>query len=188
MANKGGTTGACLSSLSGRGVFLCSELCVKPLRNLFYSLMYRAAYRARAMFWEVQRPILLGVRSLVIRDDQVLLIRHRAGKKPWSLPGGGVDRHERMAEAARREVFEEAGVSVRVERLLGLYDTFHGEYSSYIAVYICTAFGEPHPRESIEIAEVAFFPMQQLPGGLDDGSQRRIEEYVAGKHGISDLW
>jgi 8-oxo-dGTP diphosphatase len=161
---------------------------VGRLRDLIYGALYRAAFQARALVWEVQRPTLIGVRSLVVRDDEVLLIRHRAGQRPWSLPGGGVDRHERLAEAARREVYEEAGLAVRVDRLLGAYDAFRGELTNYIAVFVCTPLGKAAPKTTIEVAEVRFFPMQSLPDGLDPGSRRRIAEYLAGRGGISDLW
>jgi len=40
------------------------------------------------------------VRALIVRDGAVLLIRHRHGLRPWALPGGGVERYERMEEAA----------------------------------------------------------------------------------------
>jgi 8-oxo-dGTP diphosphatase len=161
---------------------------VGRLRDLIYGALYRAAFQARALVWEVQRPTLIGVRSLVVRGDEVLLIRHRAGQKPWSLPGGGVDRHERLAEAARREVYEEAGLAVRVERLLGAYDAFRGELTNYIAVFVCTPLGKAEPKTTIEIAEVRFFPMHSLPDGLDAGSQRRIAEYLDDQSGISALW
>ncbi len=161
---------------------------VKKLRDLVFGLIYRAAYQARAIVWEMQRPTLIGVRVLVVRDGQVLLIRHRAGKKPWALPGGGVERHERMAEAARREVYEETGAPVQIERLHGVFDSFHGAYSNYIAVFVATPQGKPIQRTSIEIAEIAYFPLHQLPIALDDGSRRRVEEYLAGRQGVSELW
>ena len=57
------------------------------------------------------RP-LIGVGVVVFKDDKVLLIRR--GKPPregtWSLPGGRQRLGERVAEAARREVAEEAGL------------------------------------------------------------------------------
>jgi 8-oxo-dGTP diphosphatase len=156
--------------------------------DIFFALLYRLAFLARSLIWEVRRPTLLGVRSLVVRGDEVLLIRHRSGEKPWSLPGGGVDRHERMAEAARREVYEEAGVPVRVDRLLGQYDAFRGELVNYIAVFVCTPLGEPDPPRSIEIAEARYFPLRALPPGADDGTRRRVAEYLAGASGIAELW
>ncbi|MBC8077390.1 MAG: NUDIX hydrolase, partial [Chloroflexales bacterium] len=32
----------------------------------------------------------MGVRIVAMRGDEVLLVRHRGGRTPWSLPGGGV--------------------------------------------------------------------------------------------------
>jgi 8-oxo-dGTP diphosphatase len=156
--------------------------------DTFFALLYRLAFLARSLVWEVRRPTLLGVRSLVVRGDEVLLIRHRSGEKPWSLPGGGVDKHERMAEAARREVYEEAGVPVQVERLLGQYDAFRGELVNYIAVFVCAPLGDPDPPHSIEIAEARYFPLRALPSGTDDGTRRRVAEYLAGASGVAELW
>ncbi len=59
------------------------------------------------------RPI-VGVGAIVIRDDNVLLIKRgnppKAGE--WSLPGGGVELGETTREAVAREVFEETGLKV----------------------------------------------------------------------------
>jgi ADP-ribose pyrophosphatase YjhB (NUDIX family) len=162
------------------------------LENRLLAALYALAYQARQVVWNVRRPTLIGVRSVVVRGDgaggEVLLIRHRSGGAPWSLPGGAVDQHERLEEAARREVFEETGVAARVERLLGVYDAFRGEFTNYIAVFVCTAGGDARPPRSIEIAEARFFPLHELPVGLDDGSRRRIHEYLAGNAGVSELW
>jgi len=73
----------------------------------------------RAGVWRLRRPLLVGVRALIVRDGAVLLIRHRHGLRPWALPGGGVERYERMEEAARREAHEETGAIVRTDWLLG---------------------------------------------------------------------
>lgn len=152
------------------------------------ALLYLGALRGRALVWRVRRPTLVGVRALVIRHDQVLLVRHRGGRTPWSIPGGGVDRYERLSEAIRREIREEAGLAVRVDGLLGLYDNFFGGVSNYTAVFICTPFGEPHPPRSLEIAEARFFGFDQLPDGVDPGSQARIAEYRRGAVGLSTMW
>jgi 8-oxo-dGTP pyrophosphatase MutT (NUDIX family) len=132
--------------------------------------------------------MLLGVRVLIVTDTQVLLVRHRAGRRPWSIPGGGVERYERLPEAARREAMEETGAPVRIERLLGMYDHFSGGVSNYVAVFVCTPLGEPRPPRSLEIAEARFFPFDALPHGLEHSSRKRIDEYRAGGHGLMGLW
>jgi ADP-ribose pyrophosphatase YjhB (NUDIX family) len=161
---------------------------VQNLRNLILALIYWLAYHARSLVWEIQKPTLIGVRAMVVRGDEVLLIRHRSGATPWALPGGGVEKHERMAEAARREAFEESGVPVRVEGVLGLYDSFRGTVSNYIGVFICAPLGEPNPPESLEIAEARFFPIRALPPETDAGTKRRVAEFLDGAMGITDLW
>lgn len=46
----------------------------------------------------------------------------RAGLSKWVIPGGGVEPGERAADAAEREVFEEAGVKGSIVRKLGIFE------------------------------------------------------------------
>ncbi len=58
------------------------------------------------------------------RVDEFLLVKrmHEPSKGLWSIPGGLVDLGEPVEEAARREVEEETGVKIEVERLLDVID------------------------------------------------------------------
>jgi 8-oxo-dGTP diphosphatase len=60
------------------------------------------------------------VRAIVRHQARILLVRHRwvDGTFFWILPGGGLRPGESMKSAAEREVWEEAGVRVRVLRRL----------------------------------------------------------------------
>jgi 8-oxo-dGTP diphosphatase len=63
---------------------------------------------------------LVGVGALIHdRDGQVLLIRRKfePNKGRWSLPGGLLETGETLLEAGRREVREEVGVEIAVEKL-----------------------------------------------------------------------
>jgi ADP-ribose pyrophosphatase YjhB (NUDIX family) len=161
---------------------------VQHIEQTILGPLYAAAVALRRVFWGLRRPVTVGVRAFVVRDDAVLLVRHRAGQKPWGLPGGGVARYERLAEAARRETHEETGVTVRIERLLGIYDSFHDGVSNYIAVFVCIPLGDPNPPRSLEIAEARFFLMNMPPDGMDPGSRRRIADYLAGAQGQAKGW
>ena len=161
---------------------------VKQIEQAALGPIYRMATWLRGGSWRIRRPLLIGVRALIVRDGAILLIRHRSGQYPWALPGGGVERNERLAEAARREAYEETGVPIRVEQLLGVYERFGDGISNYIAVFVCTAFDEPCPPRSLEIAEARFVELDSLPAGADAGTHRRVAEFLAGEHGITRIW
>lgn len=152
------------------------------------ALTYGFAIWVRTQLWRVLRPKTLGVRVLVVDGNTVLLIRHRSGSTPWSLPGGGVERYERLEETARREAREETGATVRVDGLLGMYDQFIDGLSNYVAVFVCTPLTNPDPPRSLEIAEARFFRFDEVPDTTDPASVRRIAEYRSGKMGVSALW
>ncbi len=70
--------------------------------------------------------------AAVIFDDahKKILLTRRMDNGRWCLPGGAMDAGESAAECAIREVWEETGLHVRIDRLIGIYTTPHR-----IAVY-----------------------------------------------------
>ena len=69
------------------------------------------------------RPI-VGVGTVVIRNDQILLIRRSKPPKAdaWSLPGGAQELGETLEDAAIRETLEETGLEVKILGLLDVVD------------------------------------------------------------------
>ena len=65
-------------------------------------------------------PRRIGVLALIERDRSLLLER-RADAPLWSLIGGSVDDTETLADALRREVDEETGLTVSAFRLFGTF-------------------------------------------------------------------
>ena len=62
----------------------------------------------------------IGASVAVIQDGRLLVTR-REDNSLWCLPGGGIDPGETFAEAAIREAYEETGIQVEVESLIGVY-------------------------------------------------------------------
>lgn len=64
----------------------------------------------------IQSLPVLGVSAAIFEGERVLLLRREAGPYAgcWSLPGGKVEPGERLAEAVRREVMEETGLTINV--------------------------------------------------------------------------
>jgi 8-oxo-dGTP pyrophosphatase MutT (NUDIX family) len=141
---------------------------------MYIRLLY-LLYRIYTFF---ARPVVNGVRVLLVQEGQVLLVRHTY-LKGWYMPGGGVKRGETMDEAARREAREEVGAELGELRLMGVYSNFEMNRSDHNVVFICTDFKWNHTHDQ-EIAEARFFPISALPADVQPGHRRRIEEYAAG--------
>lgn len=62
------------------------------------------------------------VEAVVMRDGKILLIQ-RTNDHLWAIPGGLAEVGETPAQAAERELWEEAGVHGNPTRLLGLFDS-----------------------------------------------------------------
>ena len=120
----------------------------------------------------------VGVRLLLVRGNDVLLVRHTY-LPGWYLPGGGVGRGETIEEAARREAAEELGAELGELSLLGVYANRREGKTDHVVVLVCRAFALGEMRDG-EIAEARFFSLQALPGDASPGTRRRLVEYTEG--------
>ena len=61
-----------------------------------------------------------GVRVIVLDEEKRMLLvkQHHDGKDIWMVPGGGIEEGESSKQAAAREVKEETGLDVAVDRLV----------------------------------------------------------------------
>ncbi len=61
-----------------------------------------------------------GARAVIFDDEnRVLLVsQEHDGKLIWMVPGGGIEDNETSKEAAVREIKEETGLDIEIERLL----------------------------------------------------------------------
>ncbi len=64
-----------------------------------------------------------SVYAIVTQNDKILLLNTKS-TGTFSLPGGGVEPGERMAEALRREVREEAGIDIEIGELVFFSEEF----------------------------------------------------------------
>jgi ADP-ribose pyrophosphatase YjhB (NUDIX family) len=63
----------------------------------------------------------VSVAGVVVRDDGRILVIQRRDNHRWEPPGGILELDETFEDGVRREVREETGVEVEVERLTGVY-------------------------------------------------------------------
>ncbi len=133
------------------------------------------------------RAVTLGSRAIVVQDESVLLVR-LTYYKGWFLPGGGVNRGETFEAAMARELKEECGISPVSAQLQGLYLNQKGRHTDHVAVFVVREFkGTPGIQDQREIAEVRFFPINDLPETLWKGHRRRIHEML-GREPMTPRW
>lgn len=63
----------------------------------------------------------VSVAGVVIREDGRVLAIQRADNGTWEPPGGVLELSESLEEGVQREVYEETGIKVTVDRLSGVY-------------------------------------------------------------------
>jgi 8-oxo-dGTP pyrophosphatase MutT (NUDIX family) len=137
---------------------------VKAIRNTALRAVYRVGYRVLRVFWLVTSPPKRGVKCVLTRGHEVLLVRHTYGpRKRWELPGGGVKRREEPLDAARRETQEELGVDLTDWRFLGdLFDRIDGRRDQ-LWCYAAELGDARIERDPAEIAETRWFRRDDLP-------------------------
>jgi 8-oxo-dGTP pyrophosphatase MutT (NUDIX family) len=86
----------------------------------------------------------------VIRRNRHVLVVLPKGKRRWKLPGGKLKSRETAVQAARREVREETGLSLRISGLSGIYRRSDGSMAYVFLARTRASARLKGPRNEIE--------------------------------------
>jgi len=104
--------------------------------------------------------------------------RDRRGRLVWSLPKGHIESGETSQQAAVREVREETGISGEILAELGVIDFWFvaedRRVHKTVHHYLMEATGGELSDEDVEVAEVAWVPLDQVPSRLAHAAERRL--------------
>lgn len=97
----------------------------------------------------------IGV-AVIINEDGYILIDRRLATgvmaNLWEFPGGKIEQGETPEDCIKREIKEELGIIIEVERPLIEITHHYSEFIVTLHVYICKLIeGEPHPLECAEV-------------------------------------
>ncbi len=145
------------------------------------------AYRMAVQWWRIRRPVTVGVRVMLIRDGQVMLVKHTY-QDQWYFPGGGLKRSESVESAARREAAEEVGATVEEMALVGVFANFVDYKSDHVICFLSETFDLVPRPASPEIEDARFFPLDALPPNTSPGTVRRVEEFRQGALASTGVW
>lgn len=119
---------------------------------------------------------------VVLRANEILLARHvKNGRSFWVLPGGSIEPGETPEEAAQREMCEESGLAIRIERLLFIDEprdvgTVRIREPRY--TFLGSIAGTCDPNASTgdaELAEVRWMPIDGAYDAATSDTLRRVD-------------
>jgi len=119
----------------------------------------------------LDRPRHEQVAALIGRTD-------RRGRMLWSLPKGHIEQGETAEQTAIREVAEETGIHGHVLAALGSIDywfvTEGRRVHKTVHHYLMRFSGGELCDEDLEVTEVAWVPLAELPNRLAYADERRL--------------
>lgn len=130
----------------------------------------------------IETPLLAADIIIELLDHKtrpIVLIERKNPPYGWAIPGGFVDRGERVECAAIREAMEETGLSVTLKALLGIYSAPDRDprFHTVSALYVARAHG--HPVANDDAKNVAVHEIDHLPRQLSFDHDLLLKDYLA---------
>ncbi|GGA81439.1 NUDIX hydrolase [Ornithinibacillus halotolerans] len=137
------------------------------------------------------RPLIFVGAVAVILDDKgrILMQQRRFPNGVWGLPGGLMELGESTEEVARREVYEETGLTIGHLQLINVYSgkehfivAENGDQFYVVTVaYHTNEFEGKMDIDQIESIKCAFISPDELPERMVGSHKQIIEEFLANK-------
>lgn len=128
----------------------------------------------------------VGVGAILLNEIDEILLEKRSDCGVWGLIGGKLDPGESIIQTLHREVYEETGLKVKIENLLGIYSEPEKRIVTYldngdVAQLVDTIFIvrkiAGNLRKSDESEELKFFSIDALPDEIIPPAMEPLKDY-----------
>jgi ADP-ribose pyrophosphatase YjhB (NUDIX family) len=139
--------------------------------------VFRLGYFALQCWWMLRRPHTSGVKVVLRRGDDVLLVRHTYGRRAeWDLPGGFINEAEAPQDAVLRELGEEVGLTARRPVELGAILLRSSGRRDTVHCFAADADGDAAGLavDAGEIAQARWFAHDALPAETTSYTRRMV--------------
>lgn len=133
------------------------------------------------------RPLLQVGASVIIEDEQGrMLMQQRRDDHSWCYAGGSVELDEVVEDAARRELFEETGLTANKLELFGIYsgEGTHNVYpngdevSNVDIVFLCRDYSGTLTMQEGEVEDLRFFSASEIPESVFRPVRPAVADWV----------
>ncbi|TCP48617.1 ADP-ribose pyrophosphatase YjhB (NUDIX family) [Tamaricihabitans halophyticus] len=120
----------------------------------------------------------VSVAGIVVDErDRVLVIRRRDNGR-WEMPGGVLELDETFEDGLRREVVEETGMNVQVDRLTGIYKNLS---RGIVALVFRCSPGDGDIHATPEAREVRWMTAEEASELMDPAFGIRVLDALDGE-------
>ena len=118
----------------------------------------------------------LAVASIIVKNHAILLIKRSVEPQigEWAFPSGYVNRYETPEDALKREVKEETGLDVDINKFIGLYSK---KGNPVVLVVYSVYVGNKKAIAGSDATEVNWFKLNQLPKLAFDHDTKILKDW-----------
>lgn len=121
----------------------------------------------------MQHQLKVGSFSIILDEQQRVLLCHRTDRDLWNLPGGKLEKGEAPWETALREIKEETGLDAKIIDLIGVYSK--PEDDEIVFSFACEVIGGAITL-SKEADQIEYFEIGKIPKNISPRQLERIHD------------
>ncbi|UTR07590.1 NUDIX domain-containing protein [Alkalihalobacillus sp. LMS6] len=126
----------------------------------------------------------------VVNSKGRILLQKRGDRNQWGFPGGALELGESVEACAKREVFEETGIEVSIDHLVGVYSKYFDVYPNGDQAQTVLHFFKGHPIggeldvDGEETLALKYMHPNEVPSLFNQQHQDCFQDFIDGRVGV----
>jgi ADP-ribose pyrophosphatase YjhB (NUDIX family) len=147
--------------------------CASPLENRRLDGRMRFACTSCEFIW-YKNPI-PAAGAIIVSDNRLLLVKRKypPGVGDWCIPAGFMEYNESAVKCCKREVKEETGLDIKIEKLFWNYKAGDDPRSMVVLVLYLADVVDGDLQPGDDAVEARYFDLENLPPNIAFSAHRK---------------